>query len=84
MQKITVGEQFEKLENVDKRILIEYNGARHQVDLRFSLASEDTIPKDNIDRGNKVYGEHAAKNAGLSIVREERKLELDPCMGTKF
>ena len=43
-----------------------------------SWAREETVPGDKSDRGAKLYGKHAAKNIGLSIVREGRELDLDP------
>ena len=57
---------------------INYGGAKHNVVVRMSWAHEKTIPESGTDRGNKPYGKHAAKNIGLSIVREGRELDLDP------
>ena len=75
---------FERWDEGDKVFPIDYKGGKHEVHVRFSLAKEETIPKDNIDRGNKIYGKHAAKNVGLSIVREGRELELDPAWAQNF
>ena len=49
-------------------------GATHNVIVRMSWAREETVPEDRSDRGAKPYGKHAAKNIGLSIVREGREL----------
>ncbi len=62
----------------DEIFEIEYDGATHKVIIRMSWAREDTVPDDKSNRGAKPYGKHAAKNVGLSIVREGRELNLDP------
>ena len=56
---------------------IDYDGATHEVVVRMSWARQETVPDDKTDRGAKPYGKHAAKNLGLSIVREGRELDLD-------
>lgn len=62
----------------DEVFSIDYGGATHKVVVRMSWAREETLPEDGTDRGTKPYGKHAAKNIGLSIVREGRELYLDP------
>ncbi len=49
----------------------------HTVSVRMSWARPKTLPEDGTDRGGTLYGKHAAKNIGLSIVRAQRELELD-------
>lgn len=61
----------------DEVFSIEYDGATHEVVIRMSWAREETVPNDKSERGAKPYGKHAAKNIGLSIVREGRELDLD-------
>lgn len=61
----------------DEDFDIHYNGATHTVTVRFSWAKQATVPEDGLNRGSKPYGKHAAKNLGLSIVREKRELDLD-------
>lgn len=57
---------------------IEYRKISHKVVVRVSYALPETVPTDdNSDRGGKPYGKHAAKNIGLSIIREGRELDLD-------
>ena len=56
---------------------IDYGGTIYEVTVRMSWAKSETVPDDMSDRGAKPYGKHAAKNAGLSIVREARELDLD-------
>ncbi|MYB32223.1 MAG: ATP-binding protein [Acidobacteria bacterium] len=57
---------------------VNYDGATHDVIVRMSWARKETVPGDKSDRGARPYGKHAAKNIGLSIVREGRELDLDP------
>ena len=61
----------------EEPFLIDYAGAKHEVIVRVSWAREETVPQDRTNRGDKAYGKHAAKNIGLSIVREGRELDLD-------
>ena len=68
---------FDKWSDGDKSFAIEYKESNHEVHVRFSIASEKTLTDDNTQRGEQPYGKHAAKNIGLSIVREGRELELD-------
>jgi len=57
---------------------IELDGKTHQVFVRTSFAREETVTRGSTaDRGSTPYGKHAAKNVGVSIVRERRELELD-------
>ena len=62
----------------DEVFSIDYGPATHKVVVRMSWAREETVPEDTSDRGAQPYGKHAAKNIGLSIVRERRELDLDP------
>ena len=63
---------------------INYDGAKHDVVVRMSWAREETVPEDRSDRGSKPYGKHAAKNIGLSIIREGRELDLDPAWTNSY
>ena len=69
---------FQSWGDNDEAFPIHYNGATHEVVVRMSWAREETVPGDKSDRGAKPYGKHAAKNIGVSIVREGRELHLDP------
>ena len=69
---------FQRWGDEDEVFSIDYDGATHDVVVRMSWAREETVPDDKSDRGAKPYGKHAAKNIGLSIVREGRELDLDP------
>ena len=69
---------FQSWGDEDEVFSIDYDGAKHKVVVRMSWAREATVPGDKGDRGATLYGKHAAKNIGLSIVREGRELDLDP------
>ena len=69
---------FQRWGEEDEVFPIDYDGKRHEVVVCMSWAREETVPNDKSDRGAKPYGKHAAKNVGLSIVREGRELDLDP------
>ena len=68
----------------DELFDIDYYGKAHQVAVRMSWARQETVPDDKSDRGARPYGKHAAKNIGLSIVREGRELVLDPAWTNSY
>lgn len=69
---------FQRWGEQDEEFTIHYDGTTHNVFVRMSWARQETVPEDKSDRGSKPYGKHAAKNIGLSIIREGRELDLDP------
>ena len=69
---------FQRWGEEDEVFSIDYDGATHEIVVRMSWARKETVPEDRSDRGAKPFGKHAAKNLGLSIVREGRELDLDP------
>ena len=69
---------FQPWGDQDENFSIRYDGAKHEIIVRMSWARQETVSPDKSDRGAKPYGKHAAKNIGLSIVREGRELDLDP------
>ena len=75
---------FQPWGDADEVFSIDYDGANHNVVVRMSWAQEETVPEDRSDRGSKPYGKHAAKNIGLSIVREGRELDLDPAWTNSY
>lgn len=75
---------FQPWGDADEVFSIDYDGAKHDVVVRMSWAREETVPDDRSDRGSKPYGKHAAKNIGLSIVREGRELDLDPAWTNSY
>ncbi len=68
----------------DEVFSIDYDGQVHKVTVRMSWAKPETVPDDTGDRGAQPYGKHAAKNVGLSIVREARELDLDPAWTNSY
>lgn len=65
--------------NVPVEKEIEYNGKKSKVIIKTSIAKDEILALVNKQdqAGRTLYGKHAAKNIGLSIVREGRELELD-------
>lgn len=68
------GKQAFKIPVMDKTtgVMTEY-----PVVVTLSIASQETLPQDNTDRGSKPYGKDARKNIGVSIMRARRELALD-------
>lgn len=75
---------FQRWGDEDEVFPIEYGGKTHTVVVRMSWARDATVPDDRSDRGAKLHGKHAAKNIGLSIVREGRELDLDPAWTNSY
>ena len=75
---------FQQWGERDEVFTIDYRGRDHNVTVRMSWAREETVPGDKTERGAKPYGKHAAKNIGLSIVREGRELDLDPAWTNSY
>jgi hypothetical protein len=69
---------FQKWGEHDQSFEIEVGEKKHTVVVRISWARQETVPQDGVERGKKAYGKHAAGNVGVSIVRADRELELDP------
>lgn len=63
---------------------IEYNGAIHTVNVRYSVAKKKTVELAGTqNRGDMPYGQHAKRNIGVSVMRAGRELMLDQgwCIG---
>ena len=75
---------FQSWGDEDEVFSIDYHGQIHKVTVRMSWAKPETVPDDKSDRGAKPHGKHAAKNIGLSIVREARELDLDPAWTNSY
>jgi len=56
---------------------IETERGIYVVTVRIAWARPETVCKDGTNRGATLYGRHAAKNIGVSIVRAKRELDLD-------
>lgn len=75
---------FQKWGEADQVFEIEWNDKKYSVEVRMSWARQATVPEDGSNRGDKLYGKHAAKNLGVSIVREGRELTLDPSWANSY
>jgi hypothetical protein len=54
---------------------LQFNGTEHTVYVRFSYAK---LTARNVpNAGSTLYGKHAARNVGVSLMRAERELDLD-------
>lgn len=63
---------------------IGYDGHDHVVNVRYSVARNETINEaGSVDRGKTAYGQHARNNIGVSVVRAGREIMLDQgwCIG---
>lgn len=56
-----------------ERITVEYDGADHNICLRYALAK----PETRDEGGHASIGEHVKKNQGVSLVRSHRELEMN-------
>lgn len=64
------------------KITVGFRGEQHVVTIKLSIASEEARSGDGT--GSRPYGQHAARNAGVSVVRARRELELDPAWTTTY
>ena len=56
------------------------NGKEEIVDIRYSIAKLDALGTLGSYPGNTIYGRHARRNMGVSVVRENREVVLDDNM----
>ena len=56
-----------------KKYEINYKDKIHIVNVRYSIATEETRKAG----GSRLHGKHASENVGLSVIRAERELDLD-------
>ncbi|MFP1681394.1 ATP-binding protein [Alloalcanivorax sp. C16-1] len=69
---------------VEETHSIEYEGAVHEVKVRYSVAKKETADKSGTaERGKTAYGRHAKGNIGVSLIRARREIVLDHgwCIG---
>jgi hypothetical protein len=73
-------EHWPNPETYETVVPIKYHGKTHTVYVRTSMAklSARRESESGGKAGNELYGKHAAKNVGVSILRAGRELELDP------
>lgn len=66
-------------ENYEVEVPIKFHGKTHSVFVRMSMAKLSARSEEGGGRaGNRLHGQHAAKNIGVSVLRAGRELELDP------
>jgi len=72
-------EPFPAKENYETVIPIKFNGNTYNVSIRTSMAKLSARGESSSGglAGNQLYGQHAAKNIGVSVLRAGRELELD-------
>ncbi|WP_321528563.1 ATP-binding protein [Sedimenticola selenatireducens] len=71
---------------------IQYNGEKHKVTVKFSIAdhnfrknySEYYDDKNYANPGSTPFGKHCAKNLGISVIRSGRELELNNSFNIQY
>ena len=59
-----------------EEIPVIFRGQEHHVKVRYAIAKSDI--REGHNPGSRDHGQHAKKNVGLSIIRADRELHLDP------
>lgn len=75
---------FQKWGERDEVFTVPSDGDDYEVIVRISWARQETVPDDGTDRGSKPYGKHAAHNVGVSIMRADREIDLDPSWARSY
>lgn len=66
-------------------ITVRFRGEDHIVRVKFSIATEEARSSEGgKSTGSLPFGQHAARNLGVSVVRAGRELELDPAWATTY
>jgi hypothetical protein len=69
----------------DREFTIRYRDIDHKVIIRFTIAKKEARePAGGGDAGRLPHGKHADRNIGVSIVRADRELDLDPGWAIKY
>lgn len=80
----------------EQQFAIEIGGVEHSVTIRVSIARPEARRSDvsghpwpegikpKSDPGKHPWGQHAAKNIGISLVRRGRELDLDPSWAINY
>lgn len=63
-------------ETGEETIEVKLDGETHNVVLRYTYALDEARIVDGGDAGGRPYGKYAARNAGVSLVRADRELDL--------
>jgi hypothetical protein len=67
---------FEQWGDEPTTFVVKFRDEEHKVTIRFAFAKEDA--REGHNPGARDYGQHAKKNVGVSVVRANRELDLDP------
>lgn len=67
---------FEQWGDEPTTFIIKFRDEEHKVTVRFTYAKEEA--REGYNPGSRDYGQHAKRNVGVSIVRANRELDLDP------
>jgi hypothetical protein len=67
---------FEQWGDEPTTFVVKFRDEEHKVIVRFAFAKEDA--REGHNPGARDYGQHAKKNVGVSVVRANRELDLDP------
>jgi hypothetical protein len=66
-------------------VTVRFRGEDHVVKIKLAIASEEARDSSGgQSSGSRPYGQHAARNLGVSVVRAGRELELDPAWATTY
>lgn len=66
----------------EKAYVINLNGKKENVYVRYSIATEQT--RRGINAGSNKHGSHARENVGVSVIRAGRELELDTSWTNRY
>lgn len=66
----------------EKSYIINLDGEKHKVFVRYSIATEET--RRGINAGSNKHGSHARENVGVSVIRAGRELELDTSWTNRY
>ena len=62
-----------------KEFKFKIGGRQERVEIVYSLAKQEALGEHRrVTPGNNPYGRHAGKNTGISVVRENREIVLEP------
>lgn len=88
MQQTSTPQPYDKTAMFDlwgeEKITVKWKGKNSDVIVRTSFAKPETVPSPPTDRGSTLYGKHAGRNLGVSLVRAGRELSLDPSWANSY
>lgn len=70
-------EPWPSLDNHEVKVPIKFHGKTYSVFVRMSMAKLSARKEEGGRAGNRLHGQHAAKNIGVSVLRAGRELVLD-------